>query len=224
MSTKQQLDLFDFDSTLFDLIGFARALPLAIEAEFGISAAAFAIEIPNFYVGKIGYDIYAHLAHYKQDLHDEAIAARITNRTLAMHKQLTGEDDLLFADARDALRLLKTEPNRHLAIMSVNLVSCFLFKRRQCGTILNDIAYQVVKTNKGEILARKWASGDIVYNGVTYASARFIDDGNTQVEQAPKRSDVERIQIVRDGQRYPRTNDPDIRVIGSLVELAKKRA
>jgi hypothetical protein len=219
MSAELQLDVFDFDSTIFNLPGFMRALPLAAQAEFGISAEAFATEIPSFYVGKIGYDVYAHLAHHKRNLKDRTVFDQIKKRTLAVHKHLTGENDLLFPDARVALQQLKTKPNRVIAIMSVNLESGFLFKRSLCGTTLDDIPYRIVETNKGTILAHDWAGVAIVYDGVTYTAARFVDDGDAQVEQAPKRPDVKRIQIVRNGQRYPQTDDPDIRVIKLLTEL-----
>ncbi|HEX3082594.1 MAG TPA: hypothetical protein VHQ86_05055 [Candidatus Saccharimonadia bacterium] len=217
-----RLTVSDFDSTLFDVVGFTRALPEAVEAVFGISSETYGAGIKDFYIKNadelVGYDLVHHLASHNIDLYAEDNKQKLLRQILAIHKTRTGEPDLLYPDARKLLDRWDNDRDGDLAVATVNLKEGYEFKRGLCGGRLDDVRSMVVDTNKGRVLSQNWAGG-VVFAGEHYESARVVDDGPTQVEALPVRNDVERIQIVRPGQRYPRTTDDSIRVIASLDEL-----
>jgi hypothetical protein len=213
------IEIIDFDSTVFDLIGFTKALPQAVQTEFGVDASTFESGIKSFYVENICYDIYAHLNAVGVDLSRAGQDKQLITRILDIHKQLTGQPDLLFSDARALVRRHTKNPDIQPEIMTVNLQSCFDFKRRLCGQEFADLPARVVTVNKGSLLTSEWASY-ITYGGETFDSARIIDDSPNQIEAAPNRPDVERIQIVRPNQKYRRTKEPNIRVVSSLDDIA----
>lgn len=222
MQRRQLIALFDFDSTLFDLKGFITALPRAVEeefgAEYGIEASAFAAGIPKFYVGTIGYDVDAHLLHHGVKLESGTAKSRLISRILEVHRRLTGQPSLLFPDVPAALTRIKSSPGTDLAIMTVNLKRGYEFKLALCGGHLDDIPAWVVDTNKGLLLARLWAKR-LVYAGVEYDKAMVVDDHPSQIEAVPNSPRITRLQIVREGQKYP-ANTRGIRIIGSVLEAA----
>src|SRR5438045_8176805 len=89
-----------------------------------------------------------------------------------------------------------------------------------CGDHIVGVRIRVVHTNKGRLVTTEWRDR-IVSNGFVFELAIFVDDSPEQIEAVPGRPEITRLQIVRDGQRYP-PNKSGIPVIHSLLELLER--
>lgn len=219
----RRLAVFDFDSTLFDMLSFIPALCQAVEEMFGIDAQAFESALKRFYVKNaagslVGYDIDAHLLSHGIDLSESDTEVVLANKILAVHKRLTGRSNLLFSDVAPMIRRLAARGDTDIVILTVNLLRGYQFKLLLCGTILAGITALVVQENKGMLVSRLWAGG-IVWDGVRYTEALVVDDHPEQISAVTNAPNVERVQIVRPGQRYP-ANQHGVRTAATLDELS----
>lgn len=222
-----RLVVFDFDSTLLDMVSYVAALCLAAEEEFGIDTHVFRGELQRFYVSDpagspIGHDIVAHFRSHMVNLDDSNTQSRLVSRILSVHKRLTGHENLLFADVAPAIARLKASGDTDIAIMTVNLERSYAFKLLLCGDILNGVFALVVTVNKGVMMSQMWAD-TIVFNGAHYDTALVVDDHPEQIGAVINKPNIHRLQLVRPGQKYP-ANGHNVAIIPSLDKLDERIA
>jgi hypothetical protein len=220
-----RLFCFDLDSTLMDTPDFIRILPLAANTAFGINSSTFAPEIPSFYDGKAGYVIEKHFAKYGRDLLNDKVLNDLAADMLEIRRTQSGQPDFLYPDARKLIRQIKKLPPAQAGIdlLSVNPPRLFALKLLLCPA-LKGIPARSTLVNKGQQRIQEWRNGIVGPDRRRYASAIVVDDGADQLEQLVGIPNVTPIQIYRKGQRYPRTHNHEIGVIGDLTETPEIRA
>jgi hypothetical protein len=213
-----RLFISDADSTLIDTPKFIEILPQAIAAVYGadaVSARDFESQIRSkefYHPSGAGYDLLAHLAHYQLQLTPE-----IRSRLLHSLKNLGGS--FVYPDVPGFIRQFQQPGSPDLAIITRGVPEAQLLKLDLCTTELGDIPAEITLESKGVLLQHYWSDA-ITYRQKTYDTACYLDDNAIELLDAPNRPQITLYQIVRPGQRYPKSDDPRIASVASLADIS----